>query len=567
MNPPDSIQRRLLPAAGLVLLVIAAFAPALVCGFVWDDELWVTANPTLLSLAGLKRIWLEPWFNPQCYPLACTTFWLEHAAWGFHPFGYHLDNLLLHAANAVLAWQVFLRLNLNRSAAWLAAALFAVHPIEVESVAWVCERKNGLSGFFFLAATLVWVRFEGTNSRRQYACAFLLFLAALLSKTVTCSLPAVLLILAWLRRGRITYREVAALIPFFVTGAGLALATTWFEHRHLVTIGPEWNFSPADRLLIAGRALWFYPVKLLWPQPIAFVYPRWQIDSGLWWQWLFPVAAFLLVASLWRGRARLGRTPLAAVVMYGAMLFPALGFVNVYPMRYSFVADHFQYLAGLPLLALAGMGLSLAPSRIRSVAVPCLLFTAILLSAFQCRAYRSLETLWRDTLAKNPEAVLAWNNLALICMDDGRAGEAIRCMANAVRLAPNDFEVQTNAGVLMAKLGRTDAAIAHYRLAIRGRPEFATSHNNLGSALASQGRLAEAIAEFETAVRLAPVRAGVHGNLGGALLHAGRAEEAIAQLRVALRLDPTFREARENLLIALRKTGRTDEAAAVERSY
>lgn len=552
-------------AAGLLLLAVAAYGVALRCGFVWDDDSYVTRNPLMLSWSGLRSIWLEPWRDPQAYPLTFTTFWLEHAFWGFQPAGYHLVNILLHAANAVLAWRVLLRVGVTPVAAWLGAALFAVHPVEVESVAWICERKNVLSGCLYLAAALAWFRFEENKSWRHYSAALLLFVGALLSKSVTCSLPMALLILAWFRGKRLDWRYSAALAPFFAVGAVLARSTVWFERRIVSSLGQEFAFSPADRILIAGRALWFYPAKLLCPQPVTFMYPRWNIDPSAAWQWAFPAAAALAFVVLWLGRTRWGRAPFTAATLYAVTIFPALGFVNVYPMRYSFVADHFQYLAGLPLLALAGAGLARLPSSIRIASASAVVTVLILLSAMQCHAYRSLETLWEDTLSKNPNAVIAWNNLALVRNEQGRSEDALHCIATALHLAPDDFEVRSNAGFLMARLGRQDAALTQYRAAVRLFPACYEAYNGCGAALAALGRMDEAVAEFRSAVRFQPDNFRANGNLGCALLAAGHAEEAVPYLRLALRIVPGYRGARLALAAALRKTGRVEEAGVVEK--
>ena len=251
------------PGALLFLLVCLAYLPALRDGFIWDDDSYVTGNPTLRNLHGLYRIWFELGAVPQYYPLVHTTFWLEYHLWGLHPPGYHLINILLHAAAAVLLWQVLRGLQLP--GAWLAAALFALHPIEVESVSWITERKNVLSAVFYFAAVLAYLRFaawavpEGANRRRWrwYFLALLLFLAALLSKTVTCSLPAALLLVCWWKQGRVRWADVYPLLPFFVVGMGLGLLTAGMEKYHVGAQGADWSLSFADRCLIAGRALWF----------------------------------------------------------------------------------------------------------------------------------------------------------------------------------------------------------------------------------------------------------------------------------------------------------------------
>ncbi len=259
---------RALPALGLFLLTLLAYLPALGNGFVWDDDDYVTANPTLRSLAGLARIWLEPGAVPQYYPLTFTTLWLNYQIGGVAPFGYHLVNILLHATSAVLLWRVLRALSVP--GALVAAALFAVHPVNVESVAWATERKNTLSGVLYLGSMLAYLRFAGIGSSPRdatrgdttwrarfategstatWALALVLFLLGLLSKTVVCTLPAALVLLLWWQRGRLVARDLAWLAPFFVLGAALALVTVRMESGHVGAFGRDWNLSLIDRTL------------------------------------------------------------------------------------------------------------------------------------------------------------------------------------------------------------------------------------------------------------------------------------------------------------------------------
>ena len=367
----------LLGAAVLIAAVLAAYGPALRGGFVWDDPRYVTENPVLTEPSGLYRIWFDVGATVQYYPLVFTSFWIESRLWGLQPLGYHLVNVLLHAANAVLVWRVLRRLSVP--GAWLAAGIFALHPVHVESVAWITERKNVLSGLFYLTALLAYLRFappDGEGSARGrpwrfYALAVGLFACALLSKTVTCSLPAAIALLLWWRRGRIGRSDALALLPLFAVGAALALTTIWLEKHNVGAQGQAWELSVVQRCLIAGRALWFYAGKLVWPLPLIFTYPKWQIDAGQWWQYLFPAGAVALPLGLWVLRRRIGKGPLVAALCFAGTLLPALGFVDVYPMRYSYVADHFQYLASIApialLVAVITMLARLLPSR-RTVA-------------------------------------------------------------------------------------------------------------------------------------------------------------------------------------------------------
>jgi tetratricopeptide (TPR) repeat protein len=598
-------------ALGAIALV--AYLPALRNGFIWDDNDYVTENLVLRSVDGLRRLWLDPQSVPQYYPVTFTSFWLDYHLWGLEPFGYHLVNILLHAASAVLLWRVLAQLGIR--GAWMAAALFAVHPMQVESVAWVTERKNVLSGLFFFAAFLMYLRAEtpelvaGTVRIRwqPYLASLALFVGALLAKSVTCSLPAVLLLVFWWQRGTLDRRTVLRLLPMFAVGLVMAAVTAWMERYHVLTDvlteGPEFSQSLVERVLIAGRALWFYPRTLIWPRGLAFMYPRWTIDARAWWQYAFPAAAAAVIAALYVARHRIGRGPFVAALCYIGALTPALGFIDVYPMRYSFVADHFAYLpivALIVMLPTAGLRMmDFLPDRSRR-AVALSVGAAVLLvlgaaTASYARSFQDMRTLWTDSLASNPESWLAHNNLGRILDDDRNIEGATAEFLESLRVHPSP-EAHTNLGIVLARQGRHDEAAGHYRAALALSPRFAAAHMNLGIVLRDQGRVDEAIAEFREAfrppytfiearyalalllggrgnldeaiaqfsevVKAEPNRTDAQYNLGVALQKVGRLEEAMARYRETLRLEPENANAHNNLGVALRQTGRLDEAIA-----
>ena len=310
----------------ILLMTLLFYIPAMRGGYIWDDDDYVTNNLTLRTFDGLRRIWLELGAVPQYYPLVHTSFWLEYHLWQLHPFGYHLVNVLLHALNAILLWFILRRLSIP--GAWLAAAIFALHPVHVESVAWITERKNVLSGFFYLSAILAYLRFLRLDVISAidryhwgyYILALGLYLCALLSKTVACTMPAMILLLLWWKRDRIGWRNVLLLTPHFAVGVALALTTVWLEKHRVGAQGEEWAFSFLERCLIAGRALWFYASKLFWPHKLIFIYPRWQIDAGIWWQYLFPLAAVAVFPALWFFCKQIGKAPLTAALFFAGTL-------------------------------------------------------------------------------------------------------------------------------------------------------------------------------------------------------------------------------------------------------
>jgi tetratricopeptide (TPR) repeat protein len=464
------------------------------------------------------------------------------------PFGYHLVNVLLHAVNAVLLWRVLRRLEV--AGAWWAAAIFALHPVAVESVAWVTERKNVLSGLFYLLAALAWLRFRPLTAKeaartpdwRFYWLALGLFVCALFSKTVTCSLPAVLVLLIWWKTGRLRKMDAVGLVPWFVLGAAAGFMTRCMEQR-LVAGGADWSLSFVQRCLVAGRAVWFYAGKLCWPRNLSFVYPRWGINADAAWQYSFPLAALVVLVALWFLRSRIGRGPLVAVLFFGGTLAPALGFFDIYPFRYSYVADHFQYLAGIGLIALAASAgataFQRAGQRGRELGTVLAAIVLVLLGIAcrrQTRVYYNLETLWRDTLAKNPNAWLAHNNLGTVLRQAGKPQEALQCFEQALRIKPDLAEGYYNMGVTLARLDRFQEAIEHYEQALRLKPDFAEAHYNLGIALAESGRIAESMVQWKEALRLKPDYAEAHFNLGLMLAAQGQTTEALEHCRKALDL-------------------------------
>jgi len=530
-----------IPAAVIVLLTLLAYSAVWSAGFIWDDDKYVFQNSTLHDLHGLSRIWFEVGAVPQYYPLVHTTFWLEYHLWGLHPAGYHIDNVLLHALGAVLLGLLLRELRLP--GAWLVAGLFALHPINVESVAWITERKNVLCGVFYFAAALAWFRFKPvtdavTGPRRWYYLSLLFFVLALFSKTVACSLPVALLLVIWWKRGKIEAREFWPLVPFFAVGFALGMLTSWMEKHQVGAEGIDWNLTPGQRCLIAGRALWFYAGKLAWPVNFTFIYPRWNVATAVLWQWLFPLAAVAMAGALWIYRNRVGRGPLAALLFFAVTLFPALGFVNVYPMLFSFVADHFQYLSGIGLLILFAAAVDRFAKRWERTLLFLLPVVLVFLTWRQTLAYHDIDTLWRDTLRKNPGCWLAEYDLGADLVQRGNLAEAGEHLNRALQLEPQQPLIHYNLGLLLTRQGRYEEAVGEYQTALKINPDSAQVHNGLGNALARLNRLDEAAEQFQIAIKLDPQFIEARNNLGLAMIQQNQLDEGIALLQRAVQQQP-----------------------------
>jgi Tfp pilus assembly protein PilF len=484
-------------ATFLVVLTALAYLPALRNGFIWDDDAWLTNNRTLEGLAGLHRLWFDLLALQQYYPITGTAFWIQYQLWGFHPFGYHLVNVGLHALNAILFWLVLQKLGLR--GAWFAAAVFALHPVMVESVAWVTEIKNLLSTAFFLGSALAYLNFDNLETRDQprtgkwFVLSLFLFVCALLSKSVTCSLPVVLAILIWWKRERIRRADLVPLLPYFAVALPIGLLTSWLEVHHVGAAGAAFDLPLYQRSIVAGRAVLFYFFKLIWPDDLTFIYPRWKVNS----LWLLVAPAFVAfsLAALWFQRKRIGKGPLAALAIFIVTLGPILGFLNGYALQFSFVADHWQYLSSLGVIALATIVpdlLSKLSRHTRTVTLTSVLAALALLSAKQCLVYESKDTLWRDTLLKNPACWLAHNNLGADLIERGALRGAEEHFRAAVQLNSRYYEAENNLGETLLARNRIEEAAAHIDRSLALNPAFAASHWNKALTLARQGIFQEA---------------------------------------------------------------------------
>lgn len=535
----------------ILLITIAVHSPSLRSGFIWDDDDYVTENNTLTDPGGLYRIWTEPGATPQYYPLVFTSYWLEYRLWGLNPLGYHLVNILLHAAIAALLWALLRRLELP--GAYLAAFVFALHPVHVESVAWITERKNVLSGLFYFLSLIVFLRYHplsgGDRSSHApwtvYLLSIALFVCALLSKTVTCSLPAVILLIFWWKHGSIGRRLAGLMTPFFALGIFFAFVTVWMERHHVGAQGSEWSLTLIDRVIVAGHSLWFYLGKLIVPVDLSFIYRRWETDGAAPLQLLYPVSFLLLLAALWFSRSKIGRGPTTALLIFAGTLVPALGFIDIYPMRYSFVADHFQYLASIAvivlLISLATLGIRRLGSIQRGVTWSgsiVLLGILALLTWNRAAAFRDPESLWVDTVNKNPTSWMAHHNLAMIYEEESSGDRAALHYRRAIELRPDLSQSYFNLGTVLSKQRRWSEARSNFESAIDREPDYPDAHLHLGNVLFRQGHAVEAIESYREALRLDPGKLSAHKNLAHVSTEIGRWSDAVNHYKAALRIDP-----------------------------
>lgn len=555
------------------MLTVVVHRPALDVGFIVDDDVNVTENSSLRDADGLRRIWTDPTANQQFYPLTYTSFWLQYRISGTDPYPYHLVNVLLHAAAAVLLGLTLRKLEVPWG--WLAATWFAVHPAQVESVVWITERRNVLSGVLYILAALSYFRFALPTSTRSdprartsaAILAVLLFAAALLAKTAVATLPFVLALVLWWKTGSVGRREAGPLIAMAALALAAGLITLSVERSAVGADGPLWDLPLVERILVAGRAVFFYLGKLALPVGLSLNYPRWEIDPTSASAYLFPAFAVGGLLGLFLLRARIGRGPFVAFASFAITLAPVLGFFNVFYSVYSFVADRWVYLAAIAPMALAAAGAGRAASlgRVPRAAVSIFaLATVVTLGALahrQASLYRSSETLWLHVLETNPGSWMARLNLGRHYERTGDFARAVEEYERAVEACPFPLEY---AHLRLAELhtlrGDFGEAERHHRRVLEVTVHKDRAHVNLGNFFADLARTAEAEEHYRAALAIDDDSALAHYNYATILGATGRRDEAIRQYREAIRCDPRLAAAHNNLAALLFEAGRYEEA-------
>lgn len=508
------------------LLIAAAvfwiFSPAFLGGWLWDDDFYLYQNALLNDPARLWKIWFVPGSLIEYYPIEASVQAIQWQLWGNETLGYHLTNVVLHIIGALLFWRLLDKFGLKF--AWLGGLLFAIHPVVVESVAWISELKNVLSLPPFLLAMCYWIDYDEHKRPRDYLLALGLFLVAMLCKISMAPFPVVILLYAWWKRGRIGWNDVKASAPFLVIslalGATTILVGIWFREAHLQPTDPAVIGGFLSRLALAGLSISFYFCNCIWPVGLLPNYPKWPVNPPSLWQF-FPWPIFIgLFVWFWIRRESWGRHLLLGLGFFLLNILPFAGFQSATYMESTWVMDHFLYLPMLGVLGLVIAGLETANQRLSSSQRPALLglMTVVMaLLAFESHWYAgkfvSQEALWSYTVEHNPGAFLAHNNL----------------------------------GNELFKTGRVSEAIEQYQEALRINPHMAEAHINLGMALNLEGKKEEAIEQYERALKINAHFAMAHVDLGNTLSDLGRTQEAIEHYEEALKVNPDYTEARENL--------------------
>jgi protein O-mannosyl-transferase len=549
----------------LAFATLAVYWPALHGAWLWDDTLDITGNEQLRDLSGLGQIWVHPSALYDFYPLKFSVQWIQWHLWGMAPTGYHVTNIVLHVLSALLIWRLLARLGVVH--AWIGGLLFAVHPIAVESVAWITELKNTLSLPPLLIAFGFFVEYEERRQLRNYVGAIGFFVASMLCKTSGVMFPFVLLLYAWWRRSRLRPRDVLATVPFFAVSLALGLVTVWFQYHKAMTGGVPLG-GIASRIALSGTAFVFYAWKCVVPINVMAIYPRWSVSPPLWWQFLpWPVLAAVLGWS-WQHRATWRRHVLLGLGWFTLTLVPFLGFVAISYLRYSWVVDHMAYLPLVGIVGLAAAGLDVVRSRMPATGARVIAMAAVggclglaLVARGHAAVFRSGHALWTDVVARNPDAWFAQNNLGRDLLDAGEPQSAIPYFEAALRLNP-DFIARTNLGTALYQTGRYDDALREFRTTLRLRPQDPIPHYNIGLVLQRTGHEREALAEFDAALQRNPAHVDSLIARGTQLRLAGQPDRALRDLANAVELSPADPTAHHQLALAFAAAGRQAESVA-----
>lgn len=549
----------------ILITVFLAYLPVLNAGFIWDDDIFLTNNPLIHAENGLKRIWFST-EAPDYFPLTSTTLWVEWRLWGMNATGYHITNVVLHCSSTLLIW--FILKELNIPGAWAAALIFGIHPVNVESVAWITERKNTLPMLFYTTSILLFLRAESSQSKKLYTLSLFSHLLALLGKTSVVTQPFVLLLTLWWKKRQIGKKELIKITPFLLLSIVLGFITLWFQYNRAIDTEVVRSDGLLSRLAVAGMAVWFYIYKALIPLNLSFVYPKWSVDTGALVTYLPVITLVLIFTLLIYKKESLARAPLFGLGYFLITLLPVLGFLDIYFMKYSLVTDHWQYFSimGVITLMVSTFAYYLRNKSRSYDKVSLLLLLLIFIICFtltymQCRIYRNTEVLWTDTVKKNPQSGLAYNNLGRIYELKGQFQAAISHYEKALALMPEDCVIPYNMGSVLSRLKDYKKAKEYYKLSIGNNPEFALPYNNLGYIYLESGQYDRAEANFQKALSLKADYFEPIMNM--AIINTFRKEydKAIALYKRALILNPQNADLLHNYANTLFEAGKPEEAS------
>ncbi len=563
--------RFFLPALIIAGAIFGIYAPALHGGWVRDDLFYLPGNVLRDDPDWLWKLWFQPGSFVEYYPLQATLQGIQWRLWGNDTFGYHLTNVLLHLVSALLVWRLLAKFGLKF--AWVGGLIFAVHPMQVESVATISEFKSTLSLPPFLLAMGAWIDYEEHRRPRDYGLALGCFVAAMLCKTPMPLSPAVMLLYAWWKRGRIGWDDLKASLPFW--GVALVLAGVTYEagqdfaqtylNEQAVVIGGVFQ-----HLALAGMSAAFYLGRCFWPVDPLPLYPLWSLQPLTPWHWLPWVGLGLAGFGLWSKRKSWGKHAILGLGFFFLFLAPFLGFIGISYMKTSWVSDHFLYipLIGLIGLVVAAMDRLATCPPVSRLGGALLVALAILTMSWQSRLYAGMyhdsATLWSYQLQLDPQSWLARNNLGTDLVAHGKADEAMQQYQEALRLKPDEAATQSNIGSVLLQTHRVPEAVQAYEEAVRFDPGYDKARYNLGNALALMGRNADAEVQLREALRLNPHYAMAHDGLGHLLMAHGQLDEAKDEFEQAVALDPHLADAQASLGLILQQTGGLDGAVAHE---
>lgn len=505
MNQAQPAQAPLLSSVplcvlGLVLFSVVAYAPVLFAReFIWDDWLILT-NPLIRQADGLLAFWLHPLQNAaeeHYWPLTYSIFWLQFRFWGSDPFGYHLVNILLHAANVLLFWHLLRRLTIP--GAFIAAAIFAVHPVHIESVAWIVELKDVLSGALCLGALCLFFR---SRSSAHVFDALVLFALALLTKSVAVVVPVVILFICAWRDDGLKRRHFEDVLPFVL------LAVLYLALDAVVLHGAaksSFVLPLRERILLAGRAFWFYAAHLVFPYRLLPIYPKWNLQIGGF-AYLWPLATIAAVTAailMWR------RFPgcCAAVLIYVVCLLPTLGLIAFSYMQFSYVADRYQYLASAAPIALLGAGLSRLRTRRHGVGVALaagVIAVLFVLTLAWSGRYRDTQSLFGYAVRYAPDSALVHSMLGIDHARNERLRDAAAELTRTIELDPADVSSRYSLAVVLWRSGRGQEAMMRLDETLQRSPDHSNALALSGVILKTQGHREEAAQRLRHALRINP---------------------------------------------------------------